>query len=81
MSERIDHAAKAIRKIAMAPELEQSRAWQLVVESLVHAQLALVEQQRIANLVALWMHDVALIDDSLLDVVGDEIRGALGIRE
>lgn len=52
MSERIDHAAEASRLLASsgpygAPLLEASTAAQ------AHATLALVEQQRIANLIAL----------------------------
>ena len=51
MSDRIDHAAEALRVISTLP------GGDLLIEAYayaqVHATLALVEQQRIANLIAL----------------------------
>lgn len=52
-----------------------------LVEAQVHATLALVEQQRIANLIALWVNDAADISDARFDSVSDEIHEALGLRE
>lgn len=54
MSERIDHAAEAVRLIELSsvpPYTDESRT--LLAAAQVHATLALVEQQRIANLIAL----------------------------
>lgn len=51
MTERIDHAAEAQRVMSIMPSgdtLSEAYAY-----SQVHATLALVEQQRIANLIAL----------------------------
>lgn len=55
MTEQIDHAAEARRALAAATETPAegvvSDPWLLAAQ--VHATLALVEQQRIANLLAL----------------------------
>lgn len=55
MSERIDHAAKAEEWLADAKRAEVSLAEAVTFADIaqVHATLALVEQQRIANLIAL----------------------------
>ena len=55
MSKRIDHAAKASQCIAWAHEwqLEGSTETTHALIAQTHATLALVEQQRIANLIAL----------------------------
>lgn len=84
MSERINHAAKARIYIDTADARpfaewllrtgESKSDWIAVAQ--VHATLALVEQQRIANLIAYvnkWT------DGELLDVDA-EIRKALGIE-
>lgn len=54
MTERIDHAAEAKRLLGEQwSDKLQAQAWDDVVRALVHSQLALVEQQRIANEIAL----------------------------
>lgn len=55
MTERTDHVAKAKEWLAMAkrPELTMQETSSLAEVAGVHATLALVEQQRIANLIAL----------------------------
>lgn len=70
MSERIDHAAEAVaceeaglslmRTHGMAPHMEAVMQFDL---ARLHAQLALVEQQRIANRIALA---VAIREDTIL---------------
>lgn len=64
MTERIDHAAEAREALADTREfienIEEPSAYALRVaangfaEAQAHATLALVEQQRIANLIAIW---------------------------
>ncbi|WP_323986248.1 hypothetical protein [Microbacterium plantarum] len=55
MTKRMDHAAEARRALRAAAEdpadIEGTDPWLLAAQ--VHATLALVEQQRIANLIAL----------------------------
>lgn len=86
MSGRVDHMAEARKHIEWAHEQQSEEGkFEFTVRdnaliAQAEATLALVEQQRIANLVTLWVHDVVLIDDLLLDVVGDEIREALGLE-
>lgn len=57
MSERIDHVAAAVRDIEYADAVLQEGAEEVALAvaavGQVHATLALVEQQRIANLIAL----------------------------
>ena len=58
MSERIDHAAEAARllEIQVSGDIEANVILQVIANTVgaqVHATLALVEQQRIANLLAL----------------------------
>ena len=53
MSERIDHAAEARFQLEGAQDLEAPFCWGAFAAAQVHATLALVEQQRIANLVSL----------------------------
>lgn len=54
MTERIDHAAKAERLVRLTDGYLERNA----LQAQVHATLALVEQQRIANLIALHRHEV-----------------------
>jgi hypothetical protein len=49
---RIDHAAEA-RQIVEAFHAPSPEGAQMITEAQVHATLALVEQQRIANIIAL----------------------------
>ncbi|MBG9885322.1 hypothetical protein ABE10_01710 [Bacillus toyonensis] len=54
-SDRIDHAAEALISVRAAHRAETKGEAQLfMTQAGVHATLALVEQQRIANLIALW---------------------------
>lgn len=54
MTERIDHAQQAVDLINHPFPAPPS----YLVEAQIHATLALVEQQRIANLIALHRHEV-----------------------
>ncbi|WDH77881.1 hypothetical protein PTQ19_10145 [Microbacterium esteraromaticum] len=57
MSDRIDPAAEARRSLGLIKGVdEQTNQITLALEAQVHATLALVEQQRIANLIALSEH-------------------------
>jgi cyclopropane fatty-acyl-phospholipid synthase-like methyltransferase len=101
VSARIDHAAEALaceeaglsvmRKHEMAPHMEAVMQFDL---ARLHAQLALVEQQRIANLIAYWqLHtprsaqesfEHRHIEVSQIDIVGDRsidslVREGLGL--
>ena len=54
MSDRIDHAAEAVALLNLAAAAQhQGDPRHLIAAAQVHASLALVEQQRIANLIAL----------------------------
>ena len=60
MSDRIDHAAEAVALLNLAAATQhQGDPRHLIAASQVHATLALVEQQRIANLVALTKNTFA----------------------
>lgn len=48
-----DHAAEALRLVHAQQNMPTPEATFAVVEAHVHAQLAIAEQQRIANLIAL----------------------------
>ena len=94
MTERIDHAAEAKRLASLADNhygavehrngaiavSESVEALMIATEAQVHATLALVEQQRIANLIAIWAYtdtaDWALeaISKRLFDVANETIR-------
>lgn len=52
MSERIDHAAEAARVLALPYSSNEASELNATLYALAQAQLALVEQQRIANLIA-----------------------------
>lgn len=54
MNDRIDHAAEAVALLNLAVTAQhQGDPRHLIAAAHVHATLALIEQQRIANLVAL----------------------------
>ncbi len=88
---RIDHAKearRALRAAAETPSDVETVADPWILSAQVHATLALVEQQRIANLIALWQGSPVLGEyvlegtDSLfseLDQLNPEIAAALGI--
>lgn len=78
MTERIDHVAIATERLDVA-QTEVSANWQsmtgeekadLIAVAQVHAMLALVEQQRIANLIALTNRTASF--DEELAFLGDE---------
>lgn len=83
MTERIDHAAEAVtyyhyasaNEIRDNPELAKLS----MAQAQVHATLALVEQQRIANLMKYseWLEDrrASRMDNSLVD----EIEKSIGV--
>ena len=53
MNKRVDHAAEAVESLAAAKEWDTvPEAALLVADAQAHATLALVEQQRVANLIA-----------------------------
>lgn len=85
----IDHAAKAmeLRTLAAKPNTSNSSAANLIAAAQVHATLALVEQQRLANIIALHRHEVEYDiggDRSYLykpatEDLRDDIRKGLGL--
>ena len=98
-SDRIDHAAEAREWLAAAerPDMNLDETTAFAHVGQVHATLALVEQQRIANIIAIANNvsgdpDVtvtdgeraawlALCDEGSPHSLRPEIREALGIRE
>ena len=86
MTERIDHAAEAVRYLpATGDGMNTGR----IAVAQVHATLALVEQQRIANHIALWAMPDAVkpaivmaggITEADCDRSAVEIAEALGLR-
>lgn len=87
-AERIDHAkeAREWNNAASGPALsmEQTSAFAAIAQ--VHATLALVEQQRTANLIAFHdlstRQDQSVLDETAHDRIqraGAEIREALGL--
>lgn len=88
MSARIDHAAKAVEWLTPAEGVGLS--WEetaaLAALAQVHATLALVEQQRIANLITVagWVVDSSTEDvgydlDKLRTGIAGEVWEALGL--
>ena len=86
MSDRIDHAAEAVAllNLAAAPQ-HQGDPRHLISASQVHATLALVEQQRIANEITLATLTYEIEDAH--DAIGQralmalpDIAAALGIK-
>lgn len=53
MTDRIDHAVEALRVVSLPVTTEESTTANATAYAQVHATLALAEQQRIANLIAL----------------------------
>lgn len=91
MTDRIDHAAEATESLRRMPEAVQRAgavsADALVKAAQVHALLALVEQQRISNLIALeksrsWLsrHANKTLTGDIDDSMNPEIAAALGIE-
>lgn len=54
MTERIDHAAQAVRVLGNFPHEHIADSATALAWAQVHATLALVEQQRIANLISVY---------------------------
>jgi hypothetical protein len=93
MTERIDHAAEAVSDIRYADEVladggdsEVAKAVAAVAQ--VHATLALVEQQRIANLMAVLANAARMVAEKtgsadqfrgLFDRLDPIIREGLGL--
>ncbi|MDD7930102.1 hypothetical protein [Microbacterium thalli] len=89
MTERIDRAAEAQRLVTYAKGASVPGSGALyLAEAQVHATLALVEQQRIANLIALGSKKPDLADgatirlplfDPRMGTLLDEVRVGLGL--
>ena len=76
MSDRIDHAAEAVALLNLAVTAQhQGDPRHLIAAAHVHATLALIEQQRIANLVALA--SLAGRDEDVHEEVAAAAHGAL----
>lgn len=76
MSDRIDHAAEAVALLNLAAAAQhQGDPRHLIAAAQVHASLALVEQQRIANLVDLAK--IAGRDEDVHEEVSEAAYGAL----
>ena len=90
MSERIDHAAEGDRLMSLASSPRDASTETIALCAQVHATLALVEQQRIANLIALrkaWTPVEQACSDDLArfynvgNVIDEDIAAALGIGD
>lgn len=89
MSERIDHAAEAVlcMKYAESPSAGSPEVAAVhMAQAQVHATLALVEQQRIANLITVagWVEEqgvgeVGALLDELRHGVAGEVWEGLGL--
>lgn len=90
MTERIDHVAEA-RKVATRIENNSyADRQQYLTEAQLHATLALVEQARVANLIAVSAsaarqvaEGTATLEDYLrvYDVLNPQIRAGLGLDD
>ena len=77
MSERIDHYAAAVWKLKDADQAQDLNLAGIIAQSAqVHATLALVEQQRITNL--LRVHETTATELAA-DLWNTEIKEALGL--
>ncbi|RLP70884.1 hypothetical protein D9V30_00155 [Mycetocola reblochoni] len=83
MTEHIDHAREAVawteETMAERGAMNDDRAMLTTQLAQVHATLALAEQQRIANLIALYQADSDILDDPRFDAAKADIRKALGL--
>lgn len=78
MTERIDHAVEArdtLTEVGYPASNEGA-----MLHALTHATLALVEQQRIANIIALRNADSDVLVDDEWDDTYSQIREALGLE-
>ena len=93
MTNRIDHAAEAVGLLALAVAAQhQGDPRHLIAAAHIHATLAVAEQARIANLIALLkdtfashealeeLSDVATAQSGQLISLRPEIAAALGIE-
>ncbi|WP_087136113.1 hypothetical protein [Mycetocola reblochoni] len=83
MTENIDHRTEALERLGdvwdpMDAEMFAAADSQVKMAQ-VHATLALAEQQRIANLIALYQADSDILDDPRFDAAKADIRKALGL--
>lgn len=85
VSKRIDHATEAHeyeREACGAQRIGEESAEAMATLSLMKATLALVEQQRVANIIALgehWQRTGYDFADSVAPVLRDDIQAALGL--
>lgn len=79
MTERIDHAAQAARVLGNFPHDDIADNATALAWAQVHATLALVEQQRIANLISLHTADSVIVEAGEWRDVEDAIREGLGL--
>lgn len=85
MTERINHVARSL--LVVETDRESTLGWETadaqhlanIAEAQVHATLALVEQQRIANLIALHKDDSVIVEPSEWGWAEGEIRSLLGL--
>ena len=83
MSDRIDHAAEAVALLNLAAATQhQGDPTHLIAAAQVHATLALVEQQRIANLVALTKNTFAAHEarEALSTLTTAKLGEQIGLR-
>ncbi len=88
MADRIDHVAKAVEFGNLATDAwnanQREYATALLASAQAHASLALVEQQRIANLIAIYGSE-GVVEDGYgskgvdFGFIVDEIREGLGL--
>lgn len=83
MAERIDHAEKA-REELQGWDMSDAEAPISLAAAQVHATLAVVEQQRIANLIAVYgaegSTEAGFVSKGVsFSYVGDQIREGLGL--
>ena len=82
MTERIDHVAEAVNFLGATVIDTYGDDDRKAAIAQVHATLALVEQQRIANVIALgehWQSTGYDFADSVAPVRRDDIKAALGL--
>lgn len=68
MSDRIDHAVAALKALGQIRGVDEAtNQVTLAIEAQVHATLALVEQQRTANLIAVSANAARMVAEGLTD--------------
>ena len=71
MSERIDHAAEARRILSDVKPYEDQHLEVGMGSAQVHATLALVEQQRIANIIDVALLQLMSAEDGPVNILGN----------